>query len=524
MTIHNGNLANEDNFNGSFLSKKDNDSLKGKLTLDNTELESGAKVDNAQAAINKLFSATGVTGEVDSSSNVYTDPKYIANGDSYKESIEKLDAQLYTTDTHESRIVTLEASSLDHENRIITLEDEMDLAEGRLGVIESDEFTFEGNKTFSDNVVIQGNLTINGTTTSVNTTDMEVTDRNITVNKGGNDLTAEGAGLTVERTGANGFLEYDDDLTSKWKLGKGTDVFEVLVTALNQVITGIKNFTSGLLTDTIDESTTDAGVTIESVLLKDGLVDGRDVSQDGTEQDTHIADDTIHFTEASIDHANIQNIGTNSHDDIDSHIASTSNPHGVTQTQVGLSDVTNDAQLKRAAADYNSFSEKSAINVDDLFLIEDSEDSLAKKKIKASALMSGGGSAYIIHTFKANGWFSTGTGIDGIFVLPFDAVLKNVIISQEVTGSSGNTTIDIKRKDQGSGSFATIFSTVPSINFAAGSNAWVMIGQTVANTTAPVLTTPNLSCSAGQGFRMDITSKQGGSPAEAQITLVFEKV
>ena len=37
--------------------------------------------------------------------------------------------------------------------------------------------------------------------------------------------------------------------------------------------------------------------------------------------DTHIADGTIHFTEASIDHTTITNIGTNSHATIDTHIA-----------------------------------------------------------------------------------------------------------------------------------------------------------------------------------------------------------
>lgn len=44
--------------------------------------------------------------------------------------------------------------------------------------------------------------------------------------------------------------------------------------------------------DDILESTTDAGVTIDGVLVKDGNVDGRDVGVDGTTLDDHVGDST----------------------------------------------------------------------------------------------------------------------------------------------------------------------------------------------------------------------------------------
>ncbi|MCK4635849.1 MAG: hypothetical protein KAT32_03220 [Candidatus Moranbacteria bacterium] len=54
-----------------------------------------------------------------------------------------------------------------------------------------------------------------------------------------------------------------------------------------------------------------------------------------TQIDTHIADLITHFAEGDINHLNIQNVGTNDHATIDTHLASTLNPHTVTATQVG---------------------------------------------------------------------------------------------------------------------------------------------------------------------------------------------
>ena len=47
-------------------------------------------------------------------------------------------------------------------------------------------------------------------------------------------------------------------------------------------------------------------------------------------------------------HSELTGIGTNTHAQIDDHIASTSNPHSVTKAQVGLTNVTDDVQTKAA--------------------------------------------------------------------------------------------------------------------------------------------------------------------------------
>lgn len=83
-------------------------------------------------------------------------------------------------------------------------------------------------------VVIGGDLTVNGTITTVNTATLEVTDANILVNNGGNDTTAQGAGLTVERTTTNGALEYDSATASKFKIGNVGSLKEVATISDNQ--------------------------------------------------------------------------------------------------------------------------------------------------------------------------------------------------------------------------------------------------------------------------------------------------
>ena len=85
----------------------------------------------------------------------------------------------------------------------------------------------------SGNVTIPGDLTVSGTTTTIDTSTLNVTDANITVNDGGNQASADSndAGITVEMSDAtDAFIGYDSTLTSKFAIGEvgaGVEIADV---------------------------------------------------------------------------------------------------------------------------------------------------------------------------------------------------------------------------------------------------------------------------------------------------------
>jgi hypothetical protein len=93
------------------------------------------------------------------------------------------------------------------------------------------------NVTGVNDLTVTGDLTVNGTTTTINTDNLNVEDKNITVNKNGTDVSSEGAGLTVEREGTNGSIIYAAAAASKFKVGAAGAEVEIADISTSQTLT-----------------------------------------------------------------------------------------------------------------------------------------------------------------------------------------------------------------------------------------------------------------------------------------------
>lgn len=134
------------------------------------------------------------------------------------------------------------------------------------------------NVTGINNLIIDGDLTVNGTTTTVNTTNLDVTDANITVNDGGTQASADAqdAGLTVEMSDAtDAIIGYDSTVASKFKIGDVVTSHEIVST----------NHTQTIINKTIDVDNNTVS-NIETDNLKAGVLQ-TDIS--GGVSDTNLA-------------------------------------------------------------------------------------------------------------------------------------------------------------------------------------------------------------------------------------------
>jgi len=151
--VSDGQVANESTFDSAYMFANGDTGTIGVVNLNNTSnVDSGVQIVNTQRKINEIADSDGTNGEGDPNRKVYSSTNYIANGDNRKVAIGKLDTQLKLT---QDDLDAAEVTIADHESRLDT--------------IESLNSSFSGDKTFNDDVVVQGNFQVNGTKGCVNT-------------------------------------------------------------------------------------------------------------------------------------------------------------------------------------------------------------------------------------------------------------------------------------------------------------------------------------------------------------------
>jgi len=129
-------------------------------------------------------------------------------------------SEINTSTLLDNHVLIYDDTVSEFKNRMLIKVDISDFDESDYVDVTTNQ-TVGGIKTFSNDVVISGNLTVTGTQSSVNSTDTEISDNKIEINSGevGAGVTAGTAGLLVDRgTETNEALLFDD-VDDLWKVG-----------------------------------------------------------------------------------------------------------------------------------------------------------------------------------------------------------------------------------------------------------------------------------------------------------------
>jgi hypothetical protein len=134
---------------------------------------------------------------------------------------------------------------------------------------------------------VRGNLQVDGTTTTVNSTTLDVTDENITVNKDGNQAAADTlAGLTVEMSDADDAkLLYDSTASSKWRAGDAVSTSPILTANSTDTLTNktIDADATGNSITNLEDANIKSGAAIDAAKIADGSVSNTEFEKlDGT--------------------------------------------------------------------------------------------------------------------------------------------------------------------------------------------------------------------------------------------------
>lgn len=346
-----------------------------------------------------------------------------------------------------------------------------------------------GPAEFYDNVSISGNLTVGGTTVTLNTATLDVEDVNITVNKGGSDVSSEGAGLTVDRVSTDGSLVYADALASKFKIGALGAESEILSAATAQTITGEKTLQNLLNLPSVNDATTNTVLT-----LAGGAV-------------TRITNTKPSITSIT----------------------------GLSAGSFGL--------LVNASAGSITFAHEDAGVVDPTERILTSTGTsyivppnssviYYRDSVTARTRLLWVNPTFTEETleFKLNGSYYNSAdtfpiaAIDGLTVLPYNIIITNIFLYNVVAGTGGSTSMRLYKKDVVGAAYTNLFSTDPAITSAAVADAWIGVGETVAGCTAPVLNGSSQLITAKSILKCDLQSAMTGAPEDCGLVVHYLKL
>ena len=164
-------------------------------------------------------------------------------------------------------ILQLDASSGDDDAVTFTGDDDAIAitevtTEGSEEIIFNLKDTIGGARTFSGNVIVSGNLTVNGTTTSVNSNEVNIGDNILVLNSDETGTPSANAGIEIERGSSTNVRFIWNENTDRWTFSNdGSTYYDIPITGEYNPIIGI---------DT--DITTSGATVIDDITLQDGVI------------------------------------------------------------------------------------------------------------------------------------------------------------------------------------------------------------------------------------------------------------
>jgi hypothetical protein len=173
--------------------------------------------------------------------------------------------------------VTLDAGNLNITTNVISSDVSGDIViDSGLDSIELiGDTNVTGNLSVSVDAVIYGNLTVQGTTTSINTTDTEITDNILVLNQGevGAGVSKGTSGIEIARGSLFSATWKWNEATDRWEAKEGTSLTAIAVSEINAGNVNIAN-------NTIVPTDTNGDLNLNSNGTGQVLINGRQVATD----------------------------------------------------------------------------------------------------------------------------------------------------------------------------------------------------------------------------------------------------